>query len=291
MIALPQYDLCLADGSCWIIAAGDEAVVPVVDQFARAMSLSEHASPGRFLWVFSDERSARTREGDQCHILEPAVGGGVSFGQLLGLSYGLVCRVLATGGVLLHGALAEYDPAATQKMESRQGVGVIMAASSGTGKTTASRRLRFPWTSLSDDLTLVVRGVDGNFWAHPWPTWSQFWDGGAGGVWNTPRAVPLSTIFIVARNEQDGVEEIGPGRSVSLLLEVARQAVHPKERRQKTDQFRTIRLMRFNNLCNMAKVVPVRILHFSAHGMFWVEMEKALQASVLREYCEYTQTI
>lgn len=288
MIALPQYDLCLADGSCWVIAAGDEAAVPVVNQFARAMSLPEHASPGSFIWFFSDECSAQTCEGDVCHILEPEVGGGCSFGQLLGLSYSLVCRVMANGGVLLHGALAEYDPAAIQERKSRQGVGVIMAASSGTGKTTASGRLRFPWTSLSDDLTLVVRGVNGNYWAHPWPTWSQFWDGGVGGVWNTPRAVPLATIFILARNEQDRVEEIGSARAASLLLEIARQAVHPKERRQKTSRFRAVRLMRFNNLCALAKAVPVKILHISAHGMFWVEMGKALQTSVLEEQCEFT---
>jgi len=278
MIALPQYDLCLADGSCWIIAAGDEAAVPVVNQFARAMSLPKHSSPGSFIWVFSDECSARMCEGEVCHILRPSPDGHKFFWQLVGLSYELACRVLANGGVLLHGALAEYEPAATQ-----EGVGVIMAASSGTGKTTASKRLRFPWTSLCDDLTLVVRGVDGNFWAHPWPTWSQFWDGRVGEVWNTSRAIPLATIFILVRDQQDFFEEIGSGKSVSLLLEIAGQAVIGIDQRKKTAQVRQGRLMRFDNLCAMIKVVPVRILNFSASGKFWVEMEKALQMSSQRK--------
>lgn len=290
MTSLPQYDLCLADGTCWVIAAGDEGAVPVVDLFARAMSLPEHTSPGNYLWVFSDQRLARTHEGDLSHILEPAPDRSVPFIHLARLSYDLGCQVLAKGGVLLHGALAEYDPVPAQKTETRQGVGIIMAASSGTGKTTASGRLRTPWRSLSDDLTLVVRGADGNYWAHPWPTWSRFQGDGPRGVWNTARAVPLAAIFILAQNQRDYVEGIGSGRSVSLLLEIAKQAVHTEERRLVTDQFRDVRLMRFNNLCAIANIIQVKFLHLSMDGMFWVEIEKALQTSSLQESREFTQS-
>lgn len=291
MNSLPRYDLCLADGNCWIIAAGDEAAIPLVNRFATAMSLPEHSSSGRFLWVYSDQQLARTREGELCHILTPAPSGRVSFEQLIQLSYDLTCQVLANGGILLHGALAKYVAPTAQIQGKCDGVGVIMAASSGTGKTTASKRLSLPWTSLCDDLTLVVRDAQGNYWAHPWPTWSQFWDGQPGGAWNTPRAVPLVAIFLLARNQHDYTEEIGSGRSLSLLLEIAKQAVHAREWRQKTSQVRTVRLMRFDNLCTITKVVPVRILHFSADGKFWVAMEKALQASSLEGHCEYTQPV
>ena len=44
------------------------------------------------------------------------------------------------GEVLLHGALAEKD-----------GIGVILAAPGGTGKTTASDRLLAPWRSRCDE--------------------------------------------------------------------------------------------------------------------------------------------
>lgn len=291
MTSLPQYDLCLADGTCWVIAAGDEAAVPVVDLFAKTMSLPEHASPGRFLWVFSDERLVQQHEGELCHIFEPAPDRVVPYIHFKRLSYDLGCRMLEKGGVLLHGALAEYNPGIAQEAETRQGVGMIMTASSGTGKTTASARLRSPWRSLCDDLTLVVRGSDGNYWAHPWPTWSRFQGNGPRGVWNTPRAVPLAAIFIMKRNQCDYFEEIRQGQSVFLLLEAAKQAVYLDEYGKKTDQLRALRLTRFNNLCAIAKAVSVRILHFSADGMFWEEMEKAFQKPFLEENCACNQSV
>lgn len=82
----------------------------------------------------------------------------------------IVLDVENRGGLLLHGALAECK---------RQGV--ILAGPGTVGKTTASRRLRLPWHSLSDDATLVVRDRAGRFGAHPWPTWSRFMFGGSWG--------------------------------------------------------------------------------------------------------------
>ncbi len=82
------------------------------------------------------------------------------------------------GGLLVHGALAEWN-----------GQGVILAGPGGVGKTTASKRLPRPWRSLSDDNTLIVKSPDGSYWAHPWPTWSQYRQGKMSGSWDVQTAV------------------------------------------------------------------------------------------------------
>jgi SynChlorMet cassette protein ScmC len=171
----------------------------------------------------------------------------------------------ARGGVLLHGALAERD-----------GNGVILAAPHGTGKTTASNRLMAPWNSLCDDITLVVRDSQGNYWAHPWPTWSRFFRGGSGGSWKVQDAVPLKGIFFLTQALEDRVERVGSGQAVSLLSECAKQASPRMERGLGKEETRTLRLKRFNNLCALTQVIPVHVLQISLTGAFWHNIEEVL---------------
>jgi SynChlorMet cassette protein ScmC len=184
------------------------------------------------------------------------------------LSLVLARDVQARGGVLIHGALAERD-----------GIGVILAAPGGTGKTTASNRLPAPWRSLCDDTTLVVRDPQGNYWAHPWPTWSRFLRGESGGTWDVQNAVPLKGIFFLARAVEDRVERVGPGQAVSLLVECADQGSQLMSRRLSKEENRALHLERFNNLCALARVIPVHVLHISLTGAFWQEIEQALNKS------------
>ena len=102
----------------------------------------------------------------------------------------------------MHGALAEEN-----------GIGVILAAPGGTGKTTASDRLPAPWRSLCDDTTLVVRDSQGKYWGHPWPTWSRFLEGGPGGTWEVQEAVPLRGVFFLSQAPEDLTEPLGPGHA------------------------------------------------------------------------------
>ena len=186
--------------------------------------------------------------------------------QLLQLSLVIAQQVQSGGGLLLHGALTEMD-----------GWGVILAGPGGVGKTTASRRLPFPWRSLSDDEALVVRDRQGTYWAHPWPTWSNFMAGGTGGTWDVEHAVPLKAIFFMEQAQNDRIEPIGAGHSVPLLVEVAEQASWSMAHGQGREVARALRLQRFENICFLAQSMSYYHLHLSLDGAFWKEIERVIQ--------------
>jgi len=181
------------------------------------------------------------------------------------LSLVLAREAQAHGAVLIHGALAERD-----------GIGVVLTGPGGMGKTTASNRFPAPWRSLCDDTTLVVQDSQGNYWAHPWPTWSRFLDGGPGGTWDVQSAVPVKGIFLLVQAVEDRVERVGPGQAVSLLVECVRMASAFMAPDLFKEEVRALHLEQFNNLCALAKVVPAHMLHISLTGAFWQEMDKAL---------------
>jgi SynChlorMet cassette protein ScmC len=154
-----------------------------------------------------------------------------------------------------------------------------MAAPGGTGKTTASNRLPAPWHSLCDDTTLVVRDPQGNFLAHPWPTWSRFMEGGLRGSWNVQEAVPVKGIFFLNQSVEDRAERVGHGVAVSMLVECVRQASMLMPLGLFKEEIQTLYLERFNNLCALARIIPSHVLHISRTGAFWKEIEQALEAS------------
>lgn len=275
--------LVLADGSRWEIAGGDEGAASIVSQLAGAMQLSEATiAPGPSprgnsfrLLVQVDAHShvadcyvplASENDGTVSCILSPSDHWGGPHVNLVRLSLVFAREAQARGGVLIHGALVE-----------KNGMGVILAAPGGTGKTTASSRLPAPWRSRCDDTTLVVRDPQGRYLAHPWPTWSRFLDGGPGGTWDVQCAVPLRGIFLLARADDDHVERIGPGHAVSLLVECVRQASQFMPLGLFKEEIRALHLERFNNLCDLTRAVPAHILHISLIGAFWQEIERTLE--------------
>jgi SynChlorMet cassette protein ScmC len=273
-----RYDLALADGSRWNIAAGDEEVILIVSQFGHAMRLratsdvlerpnndKTHQLLVRMkTWDSSIPLASENDEAVVC-LLPPSNFQSGFYVNLMKLSLILAQEAQTRGGVLVHGALAERD-----------GMGVILAAPGGTGKTTASNRLPPPWRSLSDDTTLVVRDLQGNYYAHPWPTWSRFLDGGTEGVWNVQKAVPVKGIFFLVQAASDQVERVGSGQAVCLLGESVRQASAFMTVGKCKEDLQALHIERFNNLCTLAKVVPAYLLHISLTGNFWQEMGKIL---------------
>jgi SynChlorMet cassette protein ScmC len=277
------HSLVLADGSRWEIAAGDEKAASIVSQLGCAMQLrmntgaiepSHHGKPCRLLVQVDVHTSvagcyvplASENDGVVVCDLSPCDHWGGPHVNLVRLSLVFAREAQARGGVLIHGALAERD-----------GMGVILAAPGGTGKTTASNRLPAPWRSLCDDTTLVVRDPQGNYWAHPWPTWSRFLDRGPGGTWDVQRAVPVKGIFFLARAVEDRVERVGSGQSVSLLGECVGQVSMLMPMGLFKEELHALHLERFNNLCALARVVPTHVLHISLTGAFWQEIEQALE--------------
>ena len=306
---LPQgllQKLVLADGSRWDIAAGDKKAAVIVSRLAKTMQLCaigtsiertqstsatpktakseplDHGIARRFLVRVESrdpEGSATVSHTPMpfdnnafvdCALPSIDHGNGLYF-QLMTLSSILACDAQGRGAVLLHGALAEKD-----------GIGVLLAAPGGTGKTTASNRLAAPWRSRCDDATLVVRDARGSFWAHPWPTWSRFLEAGSAGnrsetSWDVQSAVPLKGIFFLSQALEDRAESVGPGHGVSLLVECAKQASQLMTRGLSKENARPLHLERFDNLCSLARAVPAHVLRISLTGAFWQEIERTLE--------------
>jgi SynChlorMet cassette protein ScmC len=286
-----SLDLVLADGSRWEIAAEDEQAASIVSQLGGAMQLgmtpgavepSFHGHPCRLV-VRVDVHApvargtiplASENGGAVVCILSPCDRWGIRYVNLVRLSLVFAREAQARGGVLMHGALAERD-----------GIGVILAAPGGMGKTTASNRLPAPWRSLCDDTTLVVRDPEGIYRAHPWPTWSRFRDGGPGGTWDVQKAVPVKGIFFLAQAEADRVEWVGPGQAAGLLGEFVEQVSTLMAWDGRKEEIRALHLERFNNVCALVRAVPAYMLHISLTGAFWQEIERALEGG----FCDETR--
>lgn len=281
-----RYALTLADGAHWSIHTEGTRAASAAAKLAEVMTLgpqvgsipSPHAVKRTLELSDSDAATLpqhrpyiplpSMKDGTVCcnqHTLNPP---DTLYPSLTRLSLIFARDAQTRGGFLIHGALAEKD-----------GIGVILAGPCGTGKTTASSRLVFPWRSLSDDVTLVVQESPQSYRAHPWPTWSRFQGGTADASWDVQQTVPLKGIFVLTQAQDDGAERVGSGRMVSLLLECVKQASMLMECSLSKEELRLLHLEQFNNLCRASGSLPAYILHFTRTGEFWQEIERALGSS------------
>ena len=217
---------------------------------------------------------ARSAEGCPVGVYEPLTPQKWLWGQLVRLSAAIGRETAPRGGVLLHGALAEWDPG-----DGQRGTGVLIGGRSGIGKTTASLRLPPLWRSRADDVTLVVRDGSGVYWAHPWPTWSRLLGDDVrhpDGHWDVEHAVPLRALFFLEQAPADRVEPIGPGQAVCRLAALADQVSRQMLLYHPIEEVAAFNLQRFENLCALAKALPAFLLHVSLDGAFWRAMEQVL---------------
>ncbi|CAK0781358.1 SynChlorMet cassette protein ScmC [Gammaproteobacteria bacterium] len=285
-----KHQLVLIDGTRWVIVASNQNAEAIVSRLSDAMQLCGATMTGtgepshhgivRRLFVLIDAHNPDAfpaklyvllpGEDESCVVcsLRSFTHSDGLYIQLVGLSSIIAQEIQTRGGILLHGALAEKD-----------GIGVILAAPGGTGKSTASARLPAPWHSRCDDATLVVRDSQGNYWAHPWPTWSRFQGEGVGGSWDVQKAVPLKGIFFLSQALDDRVESVGPGHAVSMLVECAGQTPQIMTRGVSKEEASVLHLERFNNLCALARVIPTHVLHLSLTGTFWQQIDQMLERS------------
>lgn len=185
--------------------------------------------------------------------------------QLTRISHIVANASELNGGLLVHGALAEWN-----------GQGVILAGPGGVGKTTASNRLHRPWRPLSDDTALIVRSADGTYWAHPWPTWSRYRLGDMSGSWDVQAAVKLGVICMLSQNNSDRIFQLPIRQAISELVDVSGQTFFIMANGMDRDVIRRINLMRFHNAIALSKRVAVCRLEISRNGKFWKEIEKFL---------------
>ena len=199
-----------------------------------------------------------------CEI-EPARGHRVDIIKMWTAIYGIYLRSFDSGGLILHGALAE-----------RNGSGGLLTGPGGAGKSTLSRRLPPDWHVLSDDQSLVVLDDQDRYMAHPVPTWSDHLWRGSEQNWNIQYHVPLAAIFFIEQAASDKVVLTGQGQAAVRINGSCTEAINPvwwnMDMKEKTDIKKKI----FDNASDMAMTVPAYILRNSLDGCFWDEMEKVL---------------
>lgn len=136
----------------------------------------------------------------------------------------------------------------------QNGRGILIAGSSGKGKSTACRRLTDTCHVLCDEETLIVRNSEGGYWAHPFPTWSSLTDSPPLGSWPAEKALPITHILFLEPSEENTLTPMGKAQSVMHItktaLEKCRWSLLNPE-----DGCATRRQV-FDNACLLAQTVP-----------------------------------
>jgi len=291
------YCLSLGDGNKWWLTA-DQDLLYWLDKFASIMALEQGEPNGSPKFIFSkrliggglktnryylndipcSSQSKSLLYEDKilriwCHedisdvfFCEMDDNGNdmIKFINMWNVLLSIYQRSIYNGGLPFHAGLIELA-----------GRGVLLAGPGNIGKSTCCRRLPDYWNLLCDDEALVVCNSDGYF-AHPFPTWSDYLWKRAKRTWNVQYHVPLLAIFFLEQSKKDELIPLAKGKAAVLINESSAQICHKFwGRLDKIDKGK-YREKIFNNACKIAKIVPAFILRVNHHGKFWVKIEKAL---------------
>lgn len=179
--------------------------------------------------------------------------------------YPIYQRSQSSGGLPLHAALIE-----------RNGIGVLLAASNETGKSTCCRRLPAPWKALCDEESLIVRDDQKNYRVHPFPTWSEYLERRSERSWNVQQHLPLGGIFFLEQAQTDEIVTLGQGEATAFISQSSIQAFRLSWTNLEQKEIRILKQKTFEIACELVKAVPTFKLRFSLSGQFWEEIEKVL---------------
>ena len=169
------------------------------------------------------------------------------------------------GGLPVHAALVE-----------RRRQGALLIGDGGAGKSTCCLRLPAPWGILCDDEVLIIPDGERGYFAHPFPTWSDYILKRSERTWNVEKHVALSAIFFLEQAKIDEVVPTRQGQAAVLLSKSSAQVCRQIWIDLVDEEKRRLRRRAFENACGLAKVIPAFKLRVSLDGRFWEEMEKVL---------------
>jgi SynChlorMet cassette radical SAM/SPASM protein ScmE len=287
------YRLKLNHGVVWKLRTGSAALRPWVRRLSSIMELG--ASPSvngdkEILFVQDNYESTEhtvkrgiPENGWKCHDLQAVTiwqnhdatdvicrvksfsSPEMEITAMWNALYPIYLEEIGSGGMPFHAALLECG-----------GRAVLLAAPSGTGKSTSCNRLPAHWNSVCDDETLVVVNHEGDFMAHPFPTWSSYLEKGIQRTWNVKNSYPVFGVFLMEQSDHDEAIPLGEGKTVLCMTHASAQIIRKYWRNSDKSYQRTFRNSLFNNACNMAQRVPAFTLHVNRHGRFWEEIERVL---------------
>jgi SynChlorMet cassette protein ScmC len=175
-------------------------------------------------------------------------------------------RAQDAGGLPLHAALVE-----------RGEMGVLLVAPGGGGKSTCCGRLPASWRVLCDDETLIVCDNQKKYFAHPFPTWSDYLWRRSARTWDVQQFVSLRAIFFLEKAETDEVVPAGRGKAAILINQSATQVCQRCWISLPQEEARGLKKRLFGNACELARAVPTYILRVSLTGRFWEKIEGVIR--------------
>lgn len=229
--------------------------------YGREMFIKIHKQPGIFSLVNFSEKTP---------IIFHYRSGDSTYQQIINAiicSIGIASCYLPYGGFLIHGALIE-----------KNGYGIILSGPSGIGKSTACKKLPVSWSVLSDDATLVLKQDDGQYFAHPWPTWSRFFNNGPGGKWDTNHGIPLKSVFFLYQDEIDLIEPLDKPTKLVMILESINHMFKWSENYNQNPDNRIKTYSKIlENANQFISAVPVFRLKNSLSGKFWEKIDSFIE--------------
>ncbi|MCM1567427.1 MAG: SynChlorMet cassette protein ScmC [Dehalobacter sp.] len=178
----------------------------------------------------------------------------------------IVERVIQTGGAPFHSGLIVRD-----------GYGVLLMGHPKIGKSTCCRRVPAPWEAWCDDNTLLIGDDDGNYHAHPLPTFGDFVNGNVDTTWDVKAHIPVKAIFLL---EQSGADKAIPINRAPAALSIYHSALRGCMNIVREPDYQPLAVNRdmiFKNICSMAQKTPAFKLLVSKEGKFWEEIERVMR--------------
>ena len=293
------YKLQLADGEPWSLSAHSDLQKWLYD-FSSALSLSEGEPPSDHSIYFhlytgkqleidrSEVETEFCREWNRIYCCEAPpvhlfhdnrlhrniVTVNTSFFHSRDMYYLNMAKAMLPfflhsinhGGIPLHAALAEHS-----------GAGVLIAAGGDVGKTTCCRRMpERSWTAHCDDLVLLVRNPEGELFAHPMPTWSDYTiRGETDHKWAFEKALPVKAICFLKQSSEDAVTPLQKIDSTILLLNSVQQVWNLNSISSLLLR-RNINSAVFENISQIAEKSPAYTLEATLDGEFWQSIIEVL---------------
>ncbi|OQB36212.1 MAG: hypothetical protein BWY05_01127 [Euryarchaeota archaeon ADurb.Bin165] len=169
------------------------------------------------------------------------------------------------GAIMLHTATLVRDNEA-----------ILIAASSGGGKSTTASRLIPPWHAPGDECCIVLPG-DGEYCVFALPTWSQVLeDTERKKMWNTQKSYKLKAFCVLVQDTYDAMEKIGKAQSIAAITGSARQATLIQLDKSGKDFNQDFFSGCYRTAEKMVQDIPAFILRTTLTGSFWEEIEHKL---------------
>lgn len=295
----PKYQIELKDGSKWTLEAAIQAR-EWIERLAAILGLVNHVDDRKTMqilvtcasnnpdsaakWPFdiTQKNSSIRQENitveqeysdNHYEIKTKSDLSRTSFVEMCLVVFPIYQHSIRKGGFPVHAALIE----AFEK-------GFLLIGRSNTGKTTSFNRLKEIWNPLSDDEALVVLDAENDYYAHPFPTWSEYiMEQATQKTYHIQNGVPLTSLFFI---EKSSFDEIVPMQKHEVVIGLCDSAFAIIKRFLPLLDDRNKRMIRnniFDNVCRMAEQVPGFNLKISLDGSFWKLVEKVINGKNVRE--------